>query len=91
MNPSTQMALESQNPWWFSKSFNTGINRLHMFPEIMQYLIAKEVLILTGARRTGKSTIVYQIIDHLLHSGTEKENILYFIIRLELLNTLTIP
>lgn len=77
MDPNTQMALESQNPWWFSKTFNTGIDRLQMFPEIMQYLKAKEVLILTGARRTGKSTIVYQIIDHLLKSGTNKENILY--------------
>jgi predicted AAA+ superfamily ATPase len=43
----------------------------------MQYLRAKEILLLTGARRTGKSTLVYQIIDHLLKSGTPKKNILY--------------
>ncbi|WFN36799.1 ATP-binding protein [Methanomicrobium antiquum] len=72
-----QIVIESQNPWWFSKDFDTGINRLSFFPEIMQYLDAKEILLLTGARRTGKSTLAYQLIDYLIKTGTPIQNILY--------------
>jgi len=77
MDPDLQIALESQNPWWFSKSYDTGIERLSEFPEILQYLETKEILILTGARRTGKSTLVYQIIESLIKRGVLKEDILY--------------
>ena len=77
MDPKLQIALESQNPWWFSKEYDTGIYRLSEFPEILQYLDTREILLLTGARRTGKSTLVYQIIEHLLKNGVPKEEILY--------------
>ncbi|MBP2134429.1 putative AAA+ superfamily ATPase [Methanomicrobium sp. W14] len=72
-----QIVIESQNPWWFSKNFDKGIDRLSFFPEIIQYLNAKEILLLTGARRTGKSTLAYQLIDYLIKTGTPKQNILY--------------
>lgn len=77
MNHEIQLALESQNPWWFSKKFDTGIERLSSFPNIMDYLKAREIFLLTGARRTGKSTLVFQIIEHLLKKGINRENILY--------------
>lgn len=77
MDQGMQIVIESQNPWWFSKDFDTGINRLSFFPEIMQYLDAKEILLLTGARRTGKSTLAYQLIDYLIKTGTPIQNILY--------------
>lgn len=77
MDEKIRIALESQNPWWFSKPFETGVDRLPYFPELRQYLSAKEILLLSGARRTGKSTLVYQIIHSLLDAGTQKEAILY--------------
>ncbi len=77
MDTTTRIALESHNPWWFNRPFATGIDRLAWFPELRQYLPLQEILLLLGARRTGKSTLVYQIIRSLLDFGTEKEAILY--------------
>jgi len=77
MDPRVQIVLESQNPWWFSKRFDSGIPRLSQFPKLFDYLDAEEIVIVTGARRTGKSTLVYQIIDYLLKRGASKEEILY--------------
>ena len=77
MDEKIRISLESQNPWWFDKPFVTGVDRLQYFPEIRQYLPVKEILLLIGARRTGKSTLVYQIIRSLLDTGTNKEAILY--------------
>lgn len=36
------------------------------------------ILILYGQRRTGKTTIVKQLIDHLIQSGVERQHILYY-------------
>lgn len=77
MDRKIQMVLESQNPWWFSEDFETGIERLSHFPGIMDYIAAREVLVLIGARRTGKSTLVYQIIRSLLDQGVPGEAILF--------------
>lgn len=76
MDPRLQIALESQNPWWFSKWYDTGIHRLSQFPEILSYPDTEEIILLTGARRTGKSTLVYQIIEYLMTCGVPKEEIL---------------
>ncbi|HNX17318.1 MAG TPA: ATP-binding protein [Methanoregula sp.] len=77
MDQSIRIAIESQNPWWFDKPFTSGVDRLSWFPRIQKYLPVREILLLIGARRTGKSTLVYQIIRSLLGSGTRKEAILY--------------
>jgi len=65
MDELIKRALEKQNPWWFNKPYNQGINRLDYYLEIQKYLTAEEALIILGARRTGKSTILLQIIDFL--------------------------
>ncbi|MEA1869286.1 MAG: ATP-binding protein, partial [Euryarchaeota archaeon] len=66
MDENARIALERQNPWWFGKEFETGINRLQSHPRLGKYMEAGEILLLVGARRTGKSTLVYQIIKDLL-------------------------
>ncbi len=43
--------------------------------DIVKYLDFKEIKILQGARRTGKSTLFYRVIDNLLQNN--KKNILY--------------
>ncbi len=77
MDERMEIALESQNPWWSSQEFETGVNRLSRFPQIERYLDIQEVLLIVGARRTGKSTLVYQIIRSLLDQGVGREAILY--------------
>ncbi len=77
MDENAKIALERQNPWWFGKEFDTGIDRLPWYPGITKYMKAREVLLLLGARRTGKSTLVYQIIKNLLNNKTPPEAILF--------------
>ena len=77
MDENTKIALERQNPWWFEKPFDTGIDRLQWYPKITKYLKTKEILLLTGARRTGKSTLAYQLIKNLLNSNVPPESILF--------------
>ncbi|PXF61550.1 MAG: AAA+ family ATPase [Candidatus Methanogaster sp.] len=77
MDENARIALERQNPWWFGKEFETGINRLQSHPRLRRYMEAGEILLLVGARRTGKSTLVYQIIKDLLQRGTPPEAILF--------------
>src|SRR3989338_4480126 len=74
MDNKTRAALEKQNPWWFDREFDTGIARLSNYPQILKYLKTPEVLLLVGARRTGKSTLLFQIIKHL---NTKPEAILF--------------
>lgn len=77
MDRRLRIALESQNPWWFEKAFETGVERLSYFPQIEATMEVREVLLLFGARRTGKSTLVYQIIRSLLERGVAGEAILF--------------
>src|SRR3989344_1780310 len=65
MEEQIKIALEKQNPWWFNKPYITGIPRLHNYPYLLKYLNAPEILLLLGARRTGKSTLLYQLISSL--------------------------
>ncbi len=77
MDENAKIALERQNPWWFEKEFDTGIDRLPWYTGITKYMNTREVLLLLGARRTGKSTLAYQIIKNLLDNKTPPEAILF--------------
>ena len=77
MDENVRIALERQNPWWFGKPFDTGIDRLRWYPKLTKYLHTKEILLLTGARCTGKSTLAYQMIKTLLDSNVPPEAILF--------------
>ena len=39
--------------------------------------VPKKAMVCIGVRRSGKSTYLYQLIQRLLDSGVDKENILY--------------
>ena len=43
------------NPWWSNKPFETGLARPKYFEKIKKYLETKEIVVLTGVRRGGKS------------------------------------
>jgi uncharacterized protein len=74
MEETLKLALEKQNPWWFDKKFDTGIPRLSYYPQLSKYLKTPEILLVLGARRTGKSTLLYQLIKSL---QTKPESILF--------------
>jgi uncharacterized protein len=57
---------------------NTGINRDFYIQKLLPSLERKEILILKGVRRCGKTTILKQLIQHLIKKkDIKKKNILY--------------
>lgn len=66
--PSVLDLLVALNPWWSARPFETGIRREKYFTKIRKYLETGEVVVLTGVRRSGKTTLLFQIIDDLIHN-----------------------
>jgi len=69
------------NPWW-----ETGFVPLPLLPSfyrqifttLVSYFDLERIIILKGPRRTGKSTLFYQIISYLLkEKGVKAQNIFY--------------
>ena len=67
--------LKKWNFW--EKEINTGIRREHYIKKIFPLMERKEILVLKGIRRCGKSTIARQLMLELLKKGVEKKQILY--------------
>ncbi|MDG6244913.1 MAG: ATP-binding protein [Methanolobus sp.] len=61
--------------FWTKEQF-TGTLRSELLTEIERKSRAKEIMIITGARRTGKSTIILQYLKNKIDAGIAKENIL---------------
>lgn len=71
-------ALKEWNPWWESeKLIETliGLSRIET-RSIIEYIDEREIKIISGVRRSGKSTILYQMIWDLLNKKVKPENIL---------------
>lgn len=72
--------LERWNPWWSEdrvpKIF-MGIKREKYLPELLKQAGENRISVVTGPRRAGKTTLLYQVIDSLLTSNIEPKNILY--------------
>ena len=74
--------LYSYNEWWQTDKVNDNFNKKKKrFPyyEAANSFLHKirRSILLSGARRTGKTTIMYQMIASLLESGVPSKNILF--------------
>ena len=75
--------LRSFNPWWSNGTVNPALLRDYKrfaYYEALQRLENQQIrrsVILTGARRVGKTTIEYQLIDTLLKRGIPQQNIVF--------------
>lgn len=70
--------IETLLPWNFwQKDINTGITRALYLNRLRRYLATDEVVVLTGVRRSGKSTILLQLIRELIKTGVPRHNTLY--------------
>lgn len=69
------------NRWW-----DTGrVDNIYLMPykrrlfyRLTRYLNVRQILVIYGLRRTGKTTLMYQLIDFLLKEGVPRKQILYF-------------
>ncbi len=73
-----QKLFETLKKWNFwERDINTGIERSEYLEELQQYITRKEIIVLKGIRRCGKSTIMRQLMKRLIKQNVAKEQILY--------------
>jgi len=75
--------LKSWNPWWDRgkvgmETYHDPRYRRELFDEVLnQFLNGEQIVSVVGMRQVGKSTMMRQIIQHLLDDGVDAKNILY--------------
>ncbi|MGQ9551772.1 MAG: ATP-binding protein, partial [Candidatus Bathycorpusculaceae bacterium] len=72
--------VERFNEWWFTGKIRRELAlpfRRYAFPRIMESLSERQILLVTGSRRVGKTTLLYQAIQSLLETFAPSR-ILYF-------------
>lgn len=65
------------NPWWDKNFEGIEIKQRKRFNDIYALLDRKEVVLINGVRRSGKTYSFYYIINQLIKRGTPIENILF--------------
>jgi len=74
------MRLEELNHWWKEKRVKEEfipITKRQLFHEIKKDLERKQIQVIVGLRRVGKSTIFFQLIDELIKNNVNPKNIIY--------------
>ena len=69
------------NPWWETGSIDKEIKsfkRRFLFTALKNCLHKKQIDIIIGLRRVGKTVLIYHLIDYLLTSGVNPKEIFYF-------------
>jgi len=75
--------LSAFNPWWKTGAVNPKLSKTYKrfaYHEAMKRLDEKtirRIIVLTGTRRVGKTTIQYQMIEQLLRRGVSPQRIVF--------------
>ncbi|MEM3406335.1 MAG: ATP-binding protein [Nitrososphaerota archaeon] len=72
--------MERFNEWWFTGKIRKELAlpfKRYAFSKVLESLKERQILIITGLRRVGKTTLLYQAIEKLLEIE-EPNKILYF-------------
>ncbi|MEW6419825.1 MAG: ATP-binding protein [Nitrospirota bacterium] len=73
-------SLYFYNPWWGTGKVPLDLLKAYQRPilkTLVSYLGLDRIIVLKGPRRTGKTTLFYQIIDYLLKEGVIPTNIIF--------------
>lgn len=69
------------NHWWREGKVRGTLAKEYKrryFAELEELLAKRQAIVICGLRRTGKSTLMYQLIQHLIAGGVNPTNMLYF-------------
>jgi len=75
--------LQTYNPWWKNTDAIRPLSKphkrvvYHEAVKMIEHPSIRRFVVLSGARRVGKTTVLYQIIERLLDKGVPAKNILY--------------
>ena len=75
-----QMNLDDFNPWWKNgqiSPYAVGRKR-KIFQDTLHFLDTRQILLITGLRRVGKTTLMHQLIENLLAADVIPHHIVYF-------------
>jgi len=67
--------LIEQNPHWQNRLYKSV--KRDALNKLISYLPLKQIIIITGIRRCGKSTLAKQAINYLIESGVDPKNIFF--------------
>jgi hypothetical protein len=73
--------LAKFNEWWTTKKVRAGLlkpRKRPLFFNVQDYMKNRQILLITGLRRVGKTTLMYQLIQDLLDKKVKAEKIVYF-------------
>lgn len=73
--------LSEMNHWWKLGHVKEELSmpyKRRMFNEIERYINLRQIIGIIGLRRVGKTTVLYQIVEHLIKNRTNPKNIMYF-------------
>ena len=74
------MNIVDINPWWKTARIEEEWKQLPkrlIFSEVESYLNERQIIVITGLRRVGKTVLMHHLIDRLLQTK-QKEHILYY-------------
>lgn len=66
------------NPWW-EVTFNYQKVKRDLFAHVKKWIDRKEIISILGARRSGKTTLLFEIIDYLINEKKINRNNIIFI------------
>jgi len=72
--------LAEMNHWWTLGHIKPELVPLYkrkLFEELLKYIDIRQIVGIVGLRRVGKTTLLYQFIDHLIKK-VDPKNIIYF-------------
>jgi len=67
----------AMNPWWEGKTPETGIPREDYTSKLKKGLKRRQIEVLVGSRRVGKTTLLKQLIENQINEGARPDSILY--------------
>ncbi|MBS3151123.1 ATP-binding protein [Candidatus Woesearchaeota archaeon] len=76
-----KVKLEEFNHWWIKGKVDSELAlpfKRDSYKEIEKYIDKKFIVAITGLRRVGKTTTIYQLIQNLIDKKVNTENILFF-------------
>jgi len=80
MDISKKQVLAKYNAWWETGAVpkdKVGMERSELLGRALRELDTGLIKIIFGIRRSGKTFLIHQVINHLLENGTKPKNILY--------------
>jgi uncharacterized protein len=65
------------NPWWEGKPFEAGVERDEYLSRLPGMIRRKQIEVIVGSRRVGKTTLIKQVVRRLLQQGVPGKEIFY--------------